>query len=308
MSFIEEFVKLALTAEQPFMMKKNNNYVSLFYDKVGKAKYIFARIDYRSNDIFELSTLSLNPKLVAIVANDIVYIIDSYFFDIYPGTGNIPIISHMTLFTEVCKNAQQQIDEEIFPALFENLVVTKELNKEKLAECRRRAREALLEGTELPYNECYIRLSQSEVAKVLCGFTTVKEFAESAFQKVFDEYMQRKACLQAAQRFMDSSDIAKDWELKMAKSLNSIDAKNVTVEFSLNGKTGSAKMEPWKIIQALIDADYFCDFNFATKKNGAELIANLGAANSRFDKTEKQVLTCEQIVKISYKNKVLFER
>ena len=308
MSFIEEFVKIALTAEQSFVMKKNNNYVSFFYDEVGKAKYVFARVCYRSEDVVGLSSPSLNPKLVAIVADDMVYIVDNYFFGMMPGDFTDCDIDHMVSFNNACNKAARQIKEEIFPALFEDLVVDKALGKRDLELCKKQARSCLLNNVKLEYDECYIKFGQDEFAQVLCGFATVKEFAESDFQNNVDGYRLNKAYTQAVLTFMGSPDIANEWEKRLAKGLNSVNAKTVTVEFSANGKTGSAKMEPHIILKALVETNYFCDFDFVTTAKGNELIENLGVAENGFDDTGAQHLTCEQIAKVSYGSKVLFKR
>ena len=88
----------------------------------------------------------------------------------------------------------------------------------------------------------------------------------------------------------------------------SVDAKTITVEFSLNGKSDSEKINPDKLIRKLIEKDYFSGYDFEVSKRGDALIEKLGAATWRSDKDGKEVLTCKNITKITYGKKILYEK
>ena len=304
MEFIKEFIEKALNEKQSFLMKKDEQYISFFQNDIGAARYIFAVYNFWNKDVIGLSDLDLEPKVIAIVANDLVYILDPYFFDVYPESGRIPDESRMAFFSDICQNAQKQIQEEIFPNLFENLVLNRELDKNELEMCRQRARDALLKGDDFSYDECDIELSKSQIAQTLCGFSTVAELAEDMFWENVDKYRTRKAYMQTTISLLESQDIVEDWEQRLANGLHSVDAKTVTVEFTFNGKTASAKIEPNKILYKLTESEYFNDYDFVTSKSGEQLFKELNASN-RWDK-EQEALTCKHITKIKYNREVLF--
>jgi len=308
MAFIEEFVAKALAEEGSFLMKKGNRYISFFQDKVGAARYIFARYNYMCDDIVGLAQLCLEPKIVAIVAYNLVYIVDKYFFDVFSAACDVPMINQMVFFDQICQNANEQIEDEIFPVLFDRLSVDEITDEDELVRCRFEARKSLLNGTAFTFEKCDIELSGNQVAQVLCKFTTVGELARKIFSEKESAYKHRKAFMQTVKKFMQSPDVAEDWERRLAEGVNSVNAKTLTVEFAMNGKTESAKIEPVEVLDHLIKRDYFCDFDFVVAKRGQELLENLDAATSRGDDTGRQLLTCEHITKITYGRDVLFEK
>lgn len=92
----------------------------------------------------------------------------------------------------------------------------------------------------------------------------------------------------------------KSWEQAMYKALHSLDAKAVTVTFEKAGTQETEKIDPAKIVQMLIDNDDFSYWDFTVSKNGKQLMEKLCPKRER--------LICEDIVKITYGKKTLYER
>lgn len=308
MTTIERFVEKVLTEEGQFSLEKEGMYASFFQDKVGAARYVFARYDYRENDVTGLTDLTLMPELVAIVANNLVYIVNVAFFEVYWGE-RLPLISNVVYFGDICANAQQQVQDEIFPVLFNQLDFDEITDENELEHCRRKAREIILYNEDfVELNKCDIKISKNQVAQVLCGFTTVKEITVNMFGEHERYYKSQKAKLETIKKLVQSPDIAEDWERKLADGVKSVEAKAVTVEFTMNGKTEAAKVEPFRLLNNLVEKDYFSAYNFVTAIRGDDLIKKLGAATFRFANSNEPVLTCEHITKVTYGKRVLFER
>lgn len=104
---------------------------------------------------------------------------------------------------------------------------------------------------------------------------------------------------------VDNSEVALLWERKIADGIGGVEAKTVTVEFELNGRKTSAKINPETIIRKMIDNDYFSGYDFEVVKRGDELIKKLGA--KEWGETEN-VLRCRNITKITYGRKELYVR
>lgn len=310
-TFIEEFVEKVINETGSFLLYNEGQYVSFFQDSIGKARYIFTRRDYgRGDSYIGLAKLDLSPKIVAIVANGLVYIIDSYFFDIDPDWDDAPRMSNMVYFKDICRNANEQIANEIFPQLFEQIPVDILKDEEKLEEtCGLYARRVLLGDMDMPpYDKCDIRLSENQIAEILCGFSTVLEKSTDLFRENESKYRNRKALLCKIKKLMQSPDIVVDWEKQLSESLLAVDAKTVTVYFTVNGRTDYGKMEPQKILKRLVERNHFYDYDFCVTMRGASVIKNVGATTNRFNEDNCPVLTCEHITKIVYGRKVLYER
>lgn len=304
-TFIEEFVEKVINETGSFLLYNEGQYVSFFQDSIGKARYIFTRRDYgRGDSYIGLAKLDLSPKIVAIVANGLVYIIDSYFFDIDPDWDDAPRMSNMVYFKDICRNANEQIANEIFPQLFEQIPVDILKDEEKLEEtCGLYARRVLLGDMDMPpYDKCDIRLSENQIAEILCGFSTVLEKSTDLFRENESKYRNRKALLCKIKKLMQSPDIVVDWEKQLSGSLLSllevVDAKTVTAYFTVNDKTKSAKIEPKKILYILATQDYFWIDDFVTQKNARQMFEDLNV----------KTLACQHITKITYGKDVLWER
>ena len=107
---------------------------------------------------------------------------------------------------------------------------------------------------------------------------------------------------------MENNSVAEDYEMEIAEGIRSVDAKVVTVEFELNGKKESAKMNPDTIIRYMQSNNYFSGYNFVITKRGDELIEKLDAATWRGNSNGKELLTCKHITKITYGKKELYVR
>ena len=308
MTIIEQFVEKVLNEEGQFLLNKEDACASFFQDKVGAARYVFARYNYGKNCAARLADLTLGPELVAVVANNLVHIVDVAFFEVYWGE-RLPAMGNVVYFGDIRANAQRQVQNEFFPVLFNQLDYDEITDENELERCKRKAREIILRnGDFTEFGICDIEISANQFAQVICGFTTVKEITVNMFGEHERYYKSQKAKLETIKKLVQSPDIVEDWERKLADGVNSVEAKAVTVEFTMNGKTEAAKVEPFRLLNNLVEKDYFSAYNFVTAIRGDDLIKKLGAATFRFANSNEPVLTCEHITKVTYGKRVLFER
>lgn len=308
---IEQFVERVLIDHSSFILTNNDwNYFSFIQEKIGDGRYVYFKTNSCYGHLADLAEVDCTPQLVAIIANNIVYIINSNIFNGYGRT--LPILKNVLYMENVLKECNHNIAQNTFPRLFAELHFNKitENNKSDWEDCKYMAREALITGDRLTWADCDIELTITDIAKSLCGFKDIDSRVKELFKKNKKVYKARKATLIKIEEFMkerESSKVVLDWEMELAKGLRSVDAKTVTVHFCMNGKTKSAKLEPDEIIRKLCWHANFSCYDFAVAKRGEEVIEAL-CAESVGGNGSNPLLTCEHITKVTYGKKVLYER
>lgn len=98
-------------------------------------------------------------------------------------------------------------------------------------------------------------------------------------------------------------DIVSESEMVLANSINQIDAKYVTVEFTIDDKVSAAKIEPSIVLKKLVDNESFDYWSFNTMSEGKRVINELGFLHNYSNVN----LNCNHISKITYGKKTLCE-
>lgn len=306
MNLIEEFIKVVKNNEKSFSLTIKNNRVtnekhfSFMQCEVGKARYIYGDYDFYDNNFH--SKLDLKPELVAIVVNDIIYITDAFFFDVY---RNEDIFSDKLQLLSSDKE-NEYIKEVMFPEFYNSLQINEIESKDSIKSLELKAREILLSKNpqvQMPTKDSIFDLQ--DIANALCGFIDLKEEGKRRLDEQKDKWVSIKSTNEKIKALMLIPDIVKDWELKIAEGLRSVDAKTVFVEFELNDRRASAKINPSVILNKISDNDCFLDYDFQISKHGSELIKKLGAGNWHSDENS---LRCKDITKITFGKKTLYER
>ena len=281
-------------AENPFDTERRYSFVQ---EKVGGAKFIYGEEGY-NEDFFT----SINKKfeLVAIISGGMVFIVNAYHLGVY-ARDKIP--ENAVDFNACIQKLNDKVNREIFPSFYEKL---EKVEVENEADCRKRARSALLsKNPEFWISEPEPELFEvPDLVKILCGLMDYEEEAKLRLERDEEDWCTTKARREKMQEMMKSPDLCHEWELAIAKGLNSVDAANVAVTFEMDGKSASAKIALDKILHKLMECDCFSDWDFATRAQGKKLFEMLGATS----RWEGKPLKCEHISKITYGKKVLYER
>ena len=307
MTFIEKFVNKVRTEENYFVLNDGDKFYYFLQGQAGEARYIYGC--YGFEEKFYIKTRA-ELELVAILKDGYIYIIDSYLFNLYTDSDwtNLEKSLGVYDFYNFCKEINKDIADNIFPALIEQLPVEAITDESKLRELKQYARKILLQGGCDNTIKCNIALNTYYVASILCGLTTVQEIVEQLFLEDIGYYKHQKANAYVIKKFLQSPDLAKDWERKLSEALLKLDAKTVTVYFTINSKTDYGKMQPDVILKHLTEYDYFCDYDFCVTMRGDDVIKTLEIATNRWNDDGRPLLTCEHITKITYGKKVLYEK
>ncbi len=314
MRLIDEFVKKALTEFGSFTInckeadRKDTKNFYFLQGTVGKARYIYGAYNWNDENFFS-AIYHIKPELAAIVADRTVYIIDEILLGATPyqlqSSGNLPLPKHSKYFSLEAEEQTEYFNNTIFPAFLDSLEtdeITDEGQKEYL---KKQARKALLHQNPnrfLSIEPPKDMVTGRDVAEKLCGLSDFEETMKSRLMEKADYWKSEKTNNAYVMAAANKGDCVEAWELSLADSLRNCNANYVTVHFTYNGKTASGKIEPSRLIRALIDKDGFRDHDFDTWNNGEIILSSLNCYNNKYP------LRCKHITKITYSRKTLYER
>lgn len=313
---IDEFKEMVLSSDENSFIMDDGNSAKILCVKVpvGKAVFVYVVREYmeRRSDKVLVTDISEQMKLIAVVKSGIIYLTDRFTLCCYGNSEVLPdnVIDLGEYMKEVNLHTKYYVIEKYYDKL-----QTTTLSEDDVERCKVEARNILISGKDLDeYIDARIdknikKFKMQDFADFLCGVIDLESEARKTFEENSDMWMKLKASLKVIQRIVeeDPEEVFDPEELKIIDSLNGIEAKNVQVEFSFNGKTAKGKVDPKSILRMIESNDYFSDFNFDTMANGKKIINDLGAARYRGEK-EKEVLTCKHISKITYGRKVLYQK
>lgn len=306
---IDKFVERVLTTTESFIVEvgegDNKKYYFFIQANVGKARYIYCEYSYGEQNFY--TKIDLKPELVAIISDGKIFIVDDFKLDVWYDSEEIVLPENTYKFNDVVKKENNYVETVVFPDFYNTLKEEEITDEDILASCKKRARNLLL--TNRPKTkEISIEpmFTEQDIVNSLCGFVDLKTESIARLKEKENKWINKKSFLKKVKELMENHTGVEAYELKIAEGIKSVDAKTVTVEFSINGKSASAKINPNKLIMKLIDKDYFSGYDFEVSRSGDALIERLGATTWRSSKDGKEVLTCKHITKITYGKKELY--
>lgn len=306
MTLLEKFEENILEKQETsFKIANGDRYYHFVQVPVGSAYYIYGEYSWYNNSF---SRLDLNYKLVAIVKESVIYIVDRLFFDLY-STEEISIPKTIKSFNDFWKEINEYVTNEVFPKFYEKLKIDEVTDDKLYCNCQQTARNYMLSNTSLEekiikdyFSSLSEFLTEQDAADIICDIVNVDNYALEKLEKEKENWVFTKATVDKIIACTKDPKIIESWELDIIDALNGINAKTVNVEFTLNWKTALGKMEPDIIIRNLKNKNNFWRYDFVTTKQGEELMLRLNASSNK----DENVLTCENISKITYKRKELY--
>jgi len=305
---LEEFVRRVLNEDGSFVLekesgRKDTEYRQFLQCTVGKGKYIYGFRGWCADFNTELTK---QPELVAIVADGTVYTIADYFFDIWNAWRNKGegLTENHAFFGAKKKEINEYVRTVVFKDFYDKLNIDTALAQITVKECRSEVRNIMLSKafTEVGISDMF---DEQDVAKILCGLMDLEDEAVQRFEKNRDEWISHKAKSAKIKELIESSAVVKDWELRLAEGLRSVNARAVTVEFEYNDNKALGKIEPARITRILIEEDNFDNWDFVTRPQGEQIFKTLGASSYG---NGGNALKCEHISRITYGKKDLYVR
>lgn len=295
-------------------MKEGNNSFAISYPEektyyyfilntIGDATYVYG--NYSFMDELFYTRCSFRPELVAIASNDMVYIINEFFFSLRARENAFFYMpENVMCFSDYCEEVRDYANSLLLE-LYDDLEITEPLNEETLAFCKEEARNMLLSRSqkfpELPSTT----YTGDEVAMSLSGMLDLAEETAKRFEKCKDEWIQKKAINEAIIDFADDYEDVPEWERKISQSLRDVCSKMISVEFEFNGKTQSGKVDSDIVLQKLNNGSSFTERDFASVVHGNSTLQNLGCNILGIG---ENALKCCHIKRIQYNRQMLFSR
>lgn len=306
---IDKFVERVITTTESFEVEtgegNNKTYYFFIQANVGKARYIYCEYSYRERNFY--TKIDLKPELVAIISDGKIYIVDDFKLDVWYDSEEIVLPENTYKFNDVVKKENNYVETVVFPDFYNTLKEEEITDEDILTSCKKRARNLLL--TNRPKTkEISIEpmFTEQDIVNSLCGFVDLKTESIVRLKENENKWVNKKSSLKKVEELMKNHIGVETYELKIAEGIKSVEAKTIMVEFNLNGKSASAKINPNTLIMKLINKDYFSRYDFEVSKSGDALIEKLGAVIYRSNKDGKEVLTCKHITKITYGKKTLY--
>ena len=312
---IEEFKEMVLSSDENSFILDDGNGAKILCVKVsvGKAIFVYVCREYMGiqSDKKLVTDISEKMKLVAVVKSGIIYLTDRFTLCCYGNSEVLP--DNVIDLGEYMKEVNLHTKYYVIEKYYDKLQTT--LSEDDVERCKVEARNILTSGKDLDeYIDARIdknikKFKEQDFVDFLCGVIDLESEARKNFEENSDMWMELKTSLKMIQRIVveNPEEVFDLEELKIIDRLNGIEAKNVQVEFSFNGKTAKGKVDPKSILRMIESNDYFSYFNFDTMAKGKKIINDLDAARYRGEK-EKEVLTCKHISKITYGRKVLYQK
>lgn len=276
-------------------------------DFVGKARYVYGEYGWEDENFY--SCLDQCYHLAAIVAGETIYVVNAHFFNTYSNADNKAIPETIKFLTDFRKEMNAEVVNSVFPKFYEDLSTEGVDEDSVYTDCRLEARRYILSGgsVEGQIKDCYFSslsnlLTIRDVADILCGF---KDKYEVALQKLEREksWVVTKFIVERILKYAKDPKTVAEWELRMSRAINGVEAMTINVEFKLNGKKAVGKMIPDDVLRKLKNEEDFCVYNFVIHRQGVEVLTKLGVTG--YMKSEDK-LTCKNITKITYGRKELY--
>lgn len=304
---INKLVEFCNSKETNTTFGENGKIIHLIKDTVGKATYIYGEYGF-DKDFFV--HLDKKFEVVAIAADNVVYIVDTYMFSDYEIVrAGKELPDGVRWFRDYHNELNEKLTNEFFPRYYENLVPTGvgSFDESLLDEF---ARNELL-GNGDPRKGQLDRdskVTEYDIAKLLAGFGNEQEIFAECVNRSAGIYNSRKSREVATARYIAEHDVVEDYELRIAEAIRNTEAKNVVVWFEKHNKQSSAKISPQNIQRVLIRRfDYFSTYSFMNGEEAKRMFFEIGATDRGWGENQNR-LTTKDIVKIMYRGKAIYQR
>lgn len=311
MKLIEKFAEKvfnkegSFTIEIPHNNEDRNRTYHFLQDKVGKSRYVYGISNYWDANFY--AQLDTKPKVIAIVVEEKIYVVDIFFLEIYSyGNDKVVLPDNVLILNDYTAKQNEYISSILFPNFYAKLETDENSIQVSDKSLREKARSFMFsKNADLPDIELKSMFNDQDIANMLCGFMDFNKEVSERFNEDRERWIEKKSTDEKIKSLMENPEISDSWEIEIANGIRSVEAKTVTVEFELNGKAASIKINPETIIRKMINNDYFSGYDFEIAKRGDELINELGAEEWW---NNENALRCKHITKIVYGKKELYVR
>lgn len=278
----------------------------------GKAKYVYHVPVYG-----EFGNLSNNGKLVlfAIYADGVLYLFGRYEIPWFIEVSEFP--DNIILWDDYREKMEKEITDSIVVPFFENLPETKLTPKEKI-QCERSAKKEIIFYKPDTSNELYegiVKLRDQDLADLISGDMRYINELKKQLKRDKNIYAVRKTYRKYIDFIKKDLDFLEKDELNLIQAINTISTreKEVTLTVAFGQEMTAESTNTWKQIgetkissyalrEIIFDDRSINEYDFVSAKAGKNFLDHLKR------QTGKNKITFDDIMKITYRRKVIFEK
>lgn len=250
-------------------------------------------------------------KLMAIVKDSEIYIFDHTTFGIFIDYLGDEPLEGVTVVDYKYMDNTLSLMSDVLLGFYADLQENENLSDPRwISYASETARKYLLLGFDLDKAEKTmvlekkLSITSQDIIKDLSGIKSLKSLVRDKFLKD-QEYFEnlKSAYIQVKTMCEDGTADVEDYELQIGAALKGLKAVNVTVTFTINGRTAETKISLKTLQRTLIARDTFSKYYFFTYKAGEKLFRELA-----IEKSFMSPLSCAEISMITYGKKTIYER
>lgn len=298
---VENFCK---SSEQCGIIEIGNKRIRMIKDTIGESTHIYTSVFYGD----KLADINRKYDLSAIYAQNRLFIVNKYVFDLYNGFYAEEQYDNFITFRGYADSLYQKMVKEVFPSYYDKIQPTHIAEElEDVSRIREHYRRSFFDGIayDTPKVGRNSTLTDLDVANLLAGFTTENELLLSVLNRSKEYYDYQKSFNCAISKYLETHKLIEDYEIEIATALDNLgEVKTVTLEFEKDGKTAQGKIEVISLKNLLRLNDYFSYYSFASDTIGKKVFNSLGI--ELYDKDNR--LYTSDITKILYRGKAVYTR
>ena len=294
---LEKFRDLVLASDDSFMLEctagsgRRDWYIQ---GRLGNAKFVYCV--YLGCD--KIPSASDQLEMAAVEAGGVVYLA----YPVY-APGDEPLPSGVRWLQDLCHELGIQA-LEIIAQHKADLAPADPSDVMDLSRIPLDARKLALNPELEEYADGEPIFSKSLAVELLAGETKFEDVVADYCKKYKKAWAVKKRRAIMIQEYLDQPGVIEPWEYAMSDALRNVDAQLVLLELGWPGNTVSAKIEPSKVMERLVESWSFRSYDFAVEKSGAKILKILAEATGR----NKDHFYCKDVLRIMFRGKAIYDR
>lgn len=313
-NLLEQFKEKVLSTDESFTIKTKSRDYCFLLNKVNDVKLIYGSESL--SDTYFYINRDIKFELSAIVKDEKIYLIDRYFFDIWPDYYdkiNELNDNDIYLFGMYKKELYKNISDTTFRKFYDDLEYDdiNEIDEFILERTKRDVKMEILYNKDYSQNiDMEYNYSDEIYLKHLCDLENLYELTSKNLntENETNKWMNKKSQIKATQYIRENIDkFFSENEINLYNSIKELDklnCKKVNIEFELNDCIANEKIELGKIKFVIINNNNFNEFDFETRDKGKQLLRKLNVNNY----LDERQLTYDKITRIGYRGKDVYIR
>lgn len=294
---LEKFCDLVLASDGSFLLKSELSTDSsdwFIQGRAGNAKFVYGV--YLGRDT--IPGISDEMQMIAVESDGTVYLV----LPVY-NPNNEPLPAGVKPLSDLCAELGDQV-LEIVKQYKAALPPADPSDVMDLSRIPLEARKIALNPQSVEQEDHDPIFSKSAAVALLAGETKLDDVAASYCQEYKKAWAVEKRRGMMIQDYLNRPGVIEPWEKAMAEALRTVDAQLVLLELGWPGNTVSAKIDPGKVMERLVESGSFRSYDFAVEKSGAKILNSLANATGR----DKDHFYCRDVQRIMFRGKAIYDR